>query len=122
MRNTNPHNWTEAKIVAAFRYFTDHYHGGGIFEDVFAGQPPVTRDEFMRAVLEDYDAAMRGETVHPLLGSTQEPIWEWASVERESVRDRVLTSRGLPVIGYFGDRDWEDGRFGASVGVGVGAG
>lgn len=105
----NPHNWTPQEIDEAFAYFTSFYWPGGVQEETFAGQQPVTRDEFMRAVLEDYDAASRGETKCPV--PFLSGIWEWASVERESVRDRVLIARGHHPIGYDVDGAWPDDRF-----------
>jgi len=47
----------------------------------------------MRAVLADYDDTMAGKTEHLLFGFF---TWEWATIERERVRDRVLQARGCP--------------------------
>ena len=113
MARDNPHDWNPQQIDEAFAYFVEYYGPGGLYEEFFAGQQPVTCDEFLRAVLEDYDAAMQGETTHPLpfVSGEGKHFWEWASVERESVRDRVLIARGHRPIGYDADGSWLDGRF-----------
>ncbi len=93
----SPHEWTEQEVVEAFEPFASYYNPGGIFHDhLFPELAPITRSEFVDAVRADYDANLRGEMFedHPLA-----PWWEWASSERERVRDRILASRGLETIG-----------------------
>ena len=87
----NPHHWGERKIKEAFRYFADYYLPGGILYEHFGfdKQPPVTCNEFKRALLEDFDAR----------GDVWLDVWEWATIERERVRDRVLVNRGYATVG-----------------------
>jgi hypothetical protein len=99
----NPQTWGPNEWAKAFAYFHRFYGADGIYADFFDGQPVVTMEEFQTAILADYTAATSNEAEHPLFDSPS--FWEWASVERERVRDRVLVARGHKPIGY-----WPDGQ------------
>ncbi|MGA2253868.1 MAG: hypothetical protein ABSG53_04330, partial [Thermoguttaceae bacterium] len=87
----NPHDWTEAEIQAAVDSFRGLCLAGGAYQDFFDGQPAVTRDEFMRAVLEDYD------------GNSWRIYWAWSTdaprIECNRVRDHILRHRSRDGIG-----------------------
>ena len=90
-----PHTWGRYQWADAYDYFYGFYGRGGLYP---ASVPNPTMQEFKPAVLADFEAAITGETEHPLFSGQG---WEWASVERERVRDRIRLSREQKPIGYF---------------------
>ena len=91
MRGENPHEWSKLDWRKAWDYFVDFYGPGGLYYRHFGFdqlKPPINQIEFRTALLADYDAV---ETAGL-------DWWEWATVERERVRDRILIARGREPI------------------------
>ena len=92
-----PSKWNGVQWREAFASFRTYYGRGGIFPKFFREHPAVTYQEFQAAVLADFLATERGETYHPfhdMFVNFPSTSWEWGSLERERVRDRILVARG----------------------------